>query len=83
MGGTLREEWESSRGRAPGPLRVGSLLSSQAGSPPPKPHSGHVGPGGIGGRLGRSREEGGRGPPGGVEEEQRVIALPTQAWRAC
>ena len=34
---------------------------------------------GIGGRLGRSREEGGRSHPGGVGEERRAIAPPTQA----
>ena len=32
MGGTLREGWEKSEGRSPGPLWPGSLLSSQAGS---------------------------------------------------
>ena len=83
MGGTLWEERERSGGRAPGPLGLGSLLSSQAHLTPPKPNPGFVGPGGIGGRLGRSRVAGRRGPPGGAEEGQRAIAPPTQAQIAC
>ena len=50
---------------------------------PPKPHQGHVGPGGIGRRPGRSGVVGGRGHPGGAEEKQRTIAPPTQAQGAC
>ena len=82
-GGTLQEEQEKSRGQSPGPLESGSLLSSQAGSPRPKPHPGGVGPGGIGGRLGRSGEADGRSHPGWAGEEGRVIALPTRAQGAC
>ena len=81
-GGTLWEKRERSRGRSPGPLGSGSLLSSQAGTPPPKPHPGRVGLGGIGERLGRSGEAGG-GPLGGAGEDPRVIAPPTRAEEAC
>ena len=47
------------------------------------PHPGSVGPGIIGGRPGRSGVAVGRGPPGGVGEEWRAIAMPTWAWVAC
>ena len=77
MGGALQEEQERSRGQSPGPLGLGSVLSSQASTPTPKPPPGRVGPGGIGGRWGRSREAGGMGPPGEVGEEQRAFVLLT------
>ena len=87
MGGTLWEEWERSGGQLPGTLVLGRLLSSQASSPPPKPHPGRMGPGGTGGRPGRSGEAGGRGPPrpqtGGAGKERRVFAPSTQAQEAC
>ena len=67
MGGTLQEERERSGERSPGPLGLGSLLSSQTSTPTPKPHPGRMGPGGIGGRPGRSGEAGRRGPKGGAE----------------
>ena len=82
MGGTLREERERSRGSSPGPLGPGSLLSSQASNPPPKPHPGHQDPEGIGERPGKSGEAGGRGPLGEAGEEQRVTALTTWAQEA-
>ena len=63
MGGTLQEEQERSRGRSPDPLRPGSLLSSQASTPHQGPIQATWGPRGIGGRLGRSGEAGGRGLP--------------------
>ena len=47
---------------------------------PPKPSPGHVGPGGIEGRLGRSGEAGERDP---LElEERRTFAPPTRAQEA-
>ena len=70
MEGTVLEERERSEGRSPGPLGPGSLLSSQAGSPPPKPHQGHVGPWGHRREAkGRPGEAGGRGPARGAREE--------------
>ena len=83
MGGTVWEEWERSRGQSPGPLGSGSLLSSQAGTCPTKPHPGCMGPRGIGWRPGRSGEAGGRGPLGGAGEEWRVIAPLTRVQGAC
>ena len=71
MGGTLREEHERSRGQPPGPLGLGSLLSSQADPLPSKPPPGCVGPGGIGGRPRRSEETGGRSPVGGALQEEQ------------
>ena len=67
MGGALREEQERSRGRLPGPLGLGSLLSSQAGRTPPKPPPGHVGPWGHrreAGEIRRGRREGLSGKSG-------------------
>ena len=82
MGGTLQEERERSGGLSPGPLGLGSSLSSQAGSPTSKA-PGRMSPGGIGGRPGRSGEAGGKGPAGGAGEEQRATAPSTQAPGAC
>ena len=75
-GGNLQEERERSRGWSPGPLVPGSLLSSQAGTPPPKPPPGRVGPGCIKGRLGISGEAGRRGPARPEEQERRGGRLP-------
>ena len=61
----------------------GNLLSSQAGYPAlqgNRPHTHHIGPGGIGGGWGRAGA-GRRGPPG--PEEQRALAPPTGAWESC
>ena len=79
MGGTLWEERERSDGRSPGPLGLGSLLSSRVGPLPSKPpflSSAHIGPGGLGGRPGRSGEAGGRGPPRPQKQERRGGRLP-------
>ena len=61
------------------PTRAGSLLSSQAKTAPPKPAPGHLGPGSIEGRPGRSGEAGERGPLAGAGEKWRTIAPPTPA----
>ena len=52
---------------------------------PQRPPLGHVGPGGIGGRPGENRRGRQEGPSrtGGVGEERRLLALPTQAREAC
>ena len=75
-GGTLQEEWERSRGWSPGPLRLGRLLSPQAGTPVSKPHPSCMGHGGIGGRQGRSGEAGRRGPHRPEKQERRRRHLP-------
>ena len=59
---------------------------TQAGEPaelpsqytPPKPHPGCMGPGGIGGTLGRSGEAGGRSHLGGAGEERRRLPCPLE-----
>ena len=81
VGGALQEEQERSRGRLSYPLgpREPAELPGRS-PPPPNPPPGHVGPGVMGGRLGRSGEAGRRGPSG---EEWRVIAPPTRAQEAC
>ena len=90
MGGALPEEQERSDGHLPRPLRLGEPVELPGQSPAlqgtPTP-SRRTGPGGIGGRLGRSGEAGGRGPPRpqtrGAGEERRAFARPTQAQEAC
>ena len=53
MGGTLQEERKRSREWLPGPLGLGSLLSSQAGNPSPS-----KAPSGPHGSWGHRREAG-------------------------
>ena len=78
--GTLREEWRA----ISSPTQAGEPAELPSRSPPhPKPPPGHVGPGGIGKRPGRSGVAGGRGPLGGAGEERRAFAPPTWALGAC
>ena len=81
MGGTLQEEREKNRGRLPGPLGLGSLLSSQSVPCPPKPHPSYVGPAGHRREAGEIRRGRREGPSRmeGAGEERRAYALPTRA----
>ena len=86
-----RGKWEGLSGKSGRGAEGDCLACSGRGGcsapkplpPHPKPHPRHVGPGGIGGRPGRSGVAGGRGHPGGAEEKQRGIALPTGARGGC
>ena len=74
-------------GDCPAHLGTGSLLSPRPVPCPPSlppPHS-RIGPGGIGGRLGRSGEAGGRGLPRPEEQERRgaYFSQPIRAQEAC
>ena len=65
------------------PTRAGELAETPSQFPTPKPHPAYVGPGDIGGGLGRSGVAGERGHPGRAGEKWRVTVLPTQTWEAC
>ena len=76
--GSSRRSGRGAEGICPAHSGLGSLLSSQTSSLPSKFPSpcGCIGPGGIGGRPGRSGEASRRGPPGLEEQERRGGHLP-------
>ena len=84
MGGPSERSGREAEGDCPAHLGPGSLLNSQANPLPSKPPPGNVGPWEHKTEAkGRTGEVGGRGPPGGVGEEWRVIASLTLGQEAC